>query len=296
MTFANLVKRWIGPKGAGAIVLIRDRVISGMASGLALFINLMPARLRIALGKRTGVVVPLDYPRADIRLHASTILELRGRARSCLKEPETIEWIEGHLRSSDVLYDIGANVGAYSFVANAYVKGEAQIFAFEPGYETFNRLCQNIHLNRAGDNIVPCNVALSDGVGFVTFRFAETDPGAASHGQDGAPVREGVTRFVHSQRVLGFTLDRFVETFRLPLPNLIKIDVDGPDLEILRGARTTLASPSLRTVLIEVEPASIRAQEIEQLLSQLGFRVTSRHDHGNGCANWIFIRGEPDKV
>src|SRR5688572_14716010 len=58
----------------------------------------------------------LDYDRADIYLRVTSKVE-GFRIHACAKEPFTIEWIHGQLRAGDVLYDIGANVGAYSLVA-----------------------------------------------------------------------------------------------------------------------------------------------------------------------------------
>jgi hypothetical protein len=58
----------------------------------------------------------LDYDRADIYLRVTSKAET-FRVKACAKEPFTIDWIHAHLAAGDVLYDIGANVGAYSLVA-----------------------------------------------------------------------------------------------------------------------------------------------------------------------------------
>ncbi len=56
-------------------------------------------------------------PSTEIWLRATSMPELRWRARSCAKEPWTVRWIQESIRKGDVLYDIGANVGTFALLA-----------------------------------------------------------------------------------------------------------------------------------------------------------------------------------
>jgi hypothetical protein len=93
-----------------------------------------------------------------------------------------------------------------------------------------------------------------------------------------------------------FSLDALVELLDLPAPTLLKIDVDGPELEVLRGAQATLAGPHLRSCLVELDERAGTSAEIVTFLGGLGFEVRSRHVRGGGgpFQNVIFARPGPD--
>src|SRR5436190_1913687 len=85
----------------------------------------------------------LDYDRADILLRVTSKIE-GFRIHACAKEPFTIDWIHAQVGTGDVLYDIGANVGAYSLVAAKQPGGGARVFAFEASYPNIASLYANI--------------------------------------------------------------------------------------------------------------------------------------------------------
>ena len=75
---------------------------------------------RAELLEQAGLQAAADYDRQAIKMGVSSWIEYSIRLHSCKKEPETIAWIEGELSEASVLYDVGANVGAYTLVAAAY--------------------------------------------------------------------------------------------------------------------------------------------------------------------------------
>jgi FkbM family methyltransferase len=211
----------------------------------------------------------LDYDRADIFMRVMTDAE-EFRLRACAKEPFTIDWIHQRVGEGDVLYDVGANVGAYSLIAAKKPAGGARVFAFEPSATTVATLCHNVVLNDVADRVTPLPIALSNTTRLAAFSLRDLEPGAARHVLDGAP--DGDTRY--QQPVMTFGLDDLIETFRLPLPNHIKLDVDGGELEVLEGASKTLASPSLRSMLVEVSMAL--SGEVTAALERHGLRLDSK--------------------
>ena len=76
-------------------------------------------------------VVRLDFPDCDIWIRASSPAEKNWRARSCAKEPWTIEWLRGAVRPGEVLYDIGANVGTFALVAAKAITLDAITATFQ---------------------------------------------------------------------------------------------------------------------------------------------------------------------
>ena len=198
----------------------------------------------------------LDYFKKDIKMSVENCAQLT-RLNACGKEPETVRWIEENMKPGEIFYDIGAHVGAYSFVAWAAAGGNCRIFAFEPDPVAFLALNRNIVLNNCGEN-------------FKAF------PIGLSNRQKYSPL-------------LGFSLDDFVEKFSLPLPNHVKIDVDGPEREVAEGARKVLSNPDLRTILIEIDENNSQNRQIPAIMESLGFRLDSKHQRGRETlANCIF--------
>jgi hypothetical protein len=95
---------------------------------------------------------------------------------------------------------------------------------------------------------------------------------------------------------LSVTIDALVARYRLPPPNLVKLDVDGIEERILGGAGAVLASGALRTILVEVTcRASGEIPWAESKLAPHGYRLAGRSDwsvelHGLRSQNFIFTR------
>lgn len=92
-------------------------------------------------------------------------------------------------------------------------------------------------------------------------------------------------------------MDDFIGQFALPAPNHIKLDVDGVELKVLHGAARALANPTLRSVLVEVEPARPDFSTIQSLLVTNGFALQGRYPHGpteNSTTNLVYVREEPE--
>jgi FkbM family methyltransferase len=275
----------------------KQRITAAYASALGAGVVLAPVRTRVLLRERMdgtlGLVRPLDYGDGDVLLHIDSRVELNTRLRSCAKEPETIAWIEAYVRAGDVVYDIGANVGAYSLVVDRYTGGAAKVYAFEPGAATFRQLTRNIELNGSSARVIALPIALSDGTGLGMFNYSSTEPGAARHAL-GMAVDSLGRAFEPAMRqyVLQFSLDEFIGTFSIESPQHVKIDVDGPELEILRGAQRTLRDSALRTVMIEVEPTTEMAAAIVALLENCGFELKMTRSHGAAqeTSNYLFVR------
>jgi FkbM family methyltransferase len=233
-------------------------------------IDSIPADAFIALHAATRPR-KLDYERADIYMRVTTKGE-EFRLRACAKEPFTIEWIHSRIGAGEVLYDIGANVGAYSLVAAKKPEGGARVFSFEPSYASIASLCGNIILNDLGGQVTPMPVALSDRSAMNVFSLRDLEPGAARHALGSADTEDGPA--LYQQPVMTFRLDDLVEWFGLPRPNHIKLDVDGGELAVLEGASRTLSSPTLHSMLIEVSTSLSTA--VTEVLERHGLRLESK--------------------
>ena len=87
--------------------------------------------------------------------------------------------------------------------------------------------------------------------------------------------------------MLATSLDQVVSQYAAPMPNLIKLDVDGAEALVLRGAGEALRYRELRSVLAEVDPAC--EDEVLQVLSTAGFNLIDRFKRKKKAGSWYGI-------
>lgn len=270
--------------------LSSQKIRAFLRESLLKTLSKLPDGVILAIRGKLSLHRRLDYARHVIYLDIQSPDEYFVRLQSCAKEPETVEWIETFIREGDVVYDIGANIGAYSLVASRFTDGKATVYAFEPGFANYSQLCRNTFLNHCQSSVIPIQIALSDKTGLGVFGYSNLDPGSASHTFD--RQAEGNGQLL--QQVLSYRLDDLVQQFGIKRANHIKIDVDGCELEVLSGGRSVLRSPSLRTLLVEIDEALPGKDEIFQILEDSGFQEHSRHRHP-AVSNYIFVRRAQSK-
>ena len=242
------------------------------------------------LGDGNASVVSLDYAAHPVRLLATSPMERKWRAKSCKKEPWTVAWIEESMGGGGVLYDVGANVGTFSLVAAKVCGRRGTVVAFEPGFASYAHLCGNIVLNRCEAIIVPVPLAVAGTNGLGSFRYLSLDPGQSRHDfkQDAWDANEADTPKRYVQPVLSMTLDSAISTFSLPVPNHLKVDVDGGEIDVLQGAKETLVNPTLRSILIEIDESQTDA--VMKILDGSGFTLARTHKgkHGKDAATRVW--------
>ena len=195
-------------------------------------------------------------------------------------ERSIVENLLTALDSDDIFYDIGANVGTYTCFAAAEL-GPDRTVAFEPEPENADRLRENLELNDLGAEII--QVALSDTDGTVDLALTGDEAGEGEH----AIATGDDERTLEVETARG---DSIIEERGLPKPTVIKIDVEGAELSVLRGLRETLHE-NCRLLYVEVHTEKIRdfggeASDVETLLTDVGFEVTEISQRGSE----IFLR------
>jgi FkbM family methyltransferase len=198
------------------------------------------------------------------------------------KEPETLDWIDRTMRDSDVLFDVGANIGVYTLYA-AFRHPHCRVIALEPEYSNLHLLRDNVVDNALTGRVSIYAVAVSDRTRLSYLHVQNLTPGAALHFEAhktgaGAAVAEGV----FSQ-----SLDDFCAETGLQ-PNCIKVDVDGNEAKVLAGAAATLRHPALRSLLIELPEDAAERAACEAQLTSAGFTAAWRTSAaGNGNSIWL---------
>lgn len=189
------------------------------------------------------------------------------------KEPDTIEWIDS-FSSGELLYDIGANVGMYSIYAAS--KG-VKVIAFEPESQNFAQLNRNIFLNQFQNQVTGLNIALGkscaiDYLFLSTFTVGEAINNlGSSEDYNHKPMAS-----VFKQGIMSMSLDSLIEKYNLPIPNHIKIDVDGLESDIISGAEKTLSRAELKSVLIELNDDLPEDSGVIGILQKNGFALKGK--------------------
>ncbi len=189
------------------------------------------------------------------RFRCNNIRELRRCMRIFIKEPGTIEWIKKTLRSGDVFYDIGSNIGVYTIFAANFVGEQGKIYSFEPQSANFSRLLDNIDVNHFFNRIIPCNLALNDKKGYFDFIYSDYDSGSAHHQLiQGDKNRVNVNDYKIAELKYATTIDDLIESKNIRPPQHIKIDVDGNEMLILKGmSRLLKHTDKPRSVQVELD-------------------------------------------
>ena len=267
-------------------------IIDGLIANLVKTLILaVPQFFRVRALEKLNSVGRLDYKHEKILMDLQSVFQY-SRLKSCGKEPGTVKFFTEDLREGDVIYDIGANVGAYSLVAASKGVNGLKVFAFEPSPATYTALINNIRINEFSDLIQAFPLAFGPTSKIDVFNQSDIAPGAAEHALgDAIDFRGNSFNPAFKHAVLSFDIDTFIKMFDAPSPTHIKIDVDGVELEILRGAPQTFATKSLRKVSVEVREGSSEEPEILSFMSSMGF-ATEIGDKlvNSGCVNYIFSR------
>ena len=100
----------------------------------------------------------------------------------------------------------------------------------------------------------------------IDFNFSSISSGAGRHGGDS---------YEASLKTTSIKLDTLIKQFELPNPTVVKIDVDGPELDVIQGAHKTFTGKSVRSVLIEVDNEN--SEEVNHLMYSYGFTILSSH-------------------
>ena len=174
-----------------------------------------------------------------------------ARYRQLSWNPEEYGAFRAAVRPGATVLDVGANVGAYTLLFARWVGANGRVVAFEPAPEAAAGLRRHLELNALSSTVDVQQCAVSGSVG--TARFACTE----ANGANAIVVGPGSTDTIEVATV---TLDAFCSRNRI-VPDVIKIDVEGAELDVLRGARQVLAFGGLQ-VFLELHPSSWPARGI----------------------------------
>lgn len=157
-------------------------------------------------------------------------------------EPDTWRQIRNEIRPGDSVVDVGAYIGLYTIAFAQLVGHAGRVYAFEPNRENCEDIRQNLRLNGIADRVELVRAALGHEDGDVPF-----------DGSSGIQGHISATPTAQTKLVRCLTLDTYLDGQRV---DVLKIDVEGYEENVLRGAAELLSSPTRkpRAIFIEVHP------------------------------------------
>lgn len=241
-------------------------------------------RMMASLRKRLHVVVEVGDRVHQTRYVCETAMDAQRPLSLWIKEAGTMAWIEAEVRPGDVFMDIGANVGIYSLAAAMRMGGEGVVYAFEPHKVNALALLKNVAANGLQERVRVVSCALSDGEGMLDFNYQAlgSASSASQFGHRRVPGSADEFVPVASEMVYGSRVDHLVETGAIRAPTLVKIDVDGNELAILRGM-TGLLRGRQRPRAVQVELNAGEHDAITAFMTGCGYALARRHDTHEGA-------------
>lgn len=193
-----------------------------------------------------------------LNLHESAAMVQRAMSAY---EPAKHALIRRHLRPGMTFIDVGANKGDFTLLAARLAGNSGTVISIEPAPENHSVLQRSIELNDY-TNIRVLQVALSDRDGTANLQIGST---SGSHTL--SPEFTGLRTVAVPTR----TLDGVVAEQQLGSVDMIKIDVQGLELAVLRGASQTLrANPGI-ILLLDLPKQSEKRRAIGEYLAPFGF-------------------------
>jgi len=171
----------------------------------------------------------------------------------------------------DIVVDAGAHIGNCTIMFSRLVKGEGKVIAFEPFQESYAKLVDRIQ--RLGlTNVIALNKGLYCDDTELSFKvFSDTTLGAN--------IANEVDKNVLTDdiRIEVVKLDTVVKELNLPQVNLVKMDIEGAEIEALDGARQTMAdlSPCFAIASYHVRNRERTSIAVEERLAANGYDVTT---------------------
>jgi FkbM family methyltransferase len=232
-------------------------------------------RLLKKFGLDKGMLLLIDMPKLGYkffcRINRDDFLFMTNH------ENEIMEHFKPN--SGEIVVDVGAHIGLYSLIAAKKVGPSGKVIAIEPDPENFRILRKNIVLNQSM-NIDALECAAYSAKERLKLFLPELEQGRTIFN---TVMQDRGKTSVSFLEVEANTLDNILESKNIKEVNWIKIDVEGAELEVLKGASKTLASNKDTTFVIEIHGSEIY-REVLGFLERYNIEVM--YERSNDKGDW----------
>ena len=194
-------------------------------------------------------------------------------------EKNELEVFQSLMANGSVLIDAGANIGLYSIIGSKLAGKNGRVYSFEPSKGTFKLFLKNIELNSA-TNITAINKGLGDIIGesLVLKHNSENDDAENFISRSETKTDQQIAVVSSSELITIDTLDNFQQVNKIDKVDFLKIDVEGYEYYVLKGAENLLKNNPDIIILFEcadhlAKRAGSNQREVFNLLGTLGFEI-----------------------
>jgi FkbM family methyltransferase len=188
-------------------------------------------------------------------------------------EMGNFQFLKENCHPGNIVLDIGAHIGVFAVAAAKYVGYNGKVFAFEPTPGTNKLLTKTIQFNKLEKVIFPRSEAIGMVTGKTNFFISDLE------GYNSNTLISYIDdRVMHSVEINVITVDGFVEEMKIDKINFLKIDAEGAELDVMKGAIKTFQHHRPITILA-IHPDPIlakgdRLEDIYDLLLQLNYNIS----------------------
>jgi FkbM family methyltransferase len=198
-------------------------------------------------------------------------------------EPPVQAALAEHLQAGDIFFDIGGNVGFFTVIGARLVGSEGHVYVFEPAPENAAMIRHNLALNHF-DHVTLFEKAVAQTSGQAALHVSTYSGGAALASVGEPPdLKETITVGIVS-------IDELVTQQQVKPPTVVKIDVEGAEMDVLQGMAQTLHryKPVLIYEIDDGAEAAYRAKcdACAQFLRSAGYEL-SELEHSYTATDWI---------
>lgn len=178
-----------------------------------------------------------------------------------LMEQNEMGFLLHYLRPDDLFVDVGANIGSYTVLASGVVG--ARSIAFEPANPAREILLRNVRLNDFVDKVQVQSVGLSDQQGKAYFTL-------------GRDATNSIIQYVDDSEVTEIEIGKLDETILESSIQILKVDVEGHELSVLKGGHNFLIENRIECIIVEMRDQRNHSSEgdifVRNYLSEFGYR------------------------
>jgi len=196
-----------------------------------------------------------------------------------IREPGATEYFRRYIKNCKVFFDIGANIGYYTLIAACEMPDKSLIYALEPSRKNMELLKRNILINGYEKKVKLFQLAVSNKKDKIDF--FESPMSNLNTTYKSELINKKQIPFKNKYQVDAVTVDGFFADKNLP--DFIKMDIEGAEVEVIDGMREVLSTAKKLTLFIEIHPQLLQNTKLMRdfliKLKNFGFEIKVAVSH-----------------